>query len=88
MKVKRRRKWKIRELLSSLYADDAGVIFATRDKLVDGFKILYKHFARFGLLIHVGRQVEDNNTCEITWGKQKSCISHHLVVIMRMRIQT
>ena len=66
MKVDRHRKWYTRELLSSLYADDAGVIFATREKLVDGFKILYKHFARFGLLIHVGRQVEDTTTGEIT----------------------
>ena len=36
----------------------------------------YKHFARFGLLIHVGRQVEDNNTGEITWGKSKTEIMY------------
>ena len=44
VKVERHRNWYIRELLSSLYADDAGVIFATRKDLEDGFKILYKHY--------------------------------------------
>ena len=76
MNVERRRKWYIRELLSSLYADDAGVIFATRKDLEDGFKILYKHFARFGLLIHVARRIEDKNTGELIWGKSKTEIMY------------
>ena len=69
-------KWYYRELLSLLYADGAGVIFSSREELTRGFPILYKHFARFGLLIHVGRQVKDIKTGEITWGKSKTEIMY------------
>ncbi len=47
---------------------------SNRKDLEDGFKILYKHFVRFGLLIHVCRRVEDNNADVITWGKFKTKI--------------
>jgi hypothetical protein len=43
------------ELWSSLFADDCGLLFETRDDLVAGANYIFAHLKRFGLLMHVGR---------------------------------
>lgn len=50
-----RRGWKTFQLWCSLYADDAGIIFESREKLLEGTQLIYDHFKRFGLTMHVGR---------------------------------
>ena len=39
----------------SLFADDCGLLFASRKNLIDGTEQIYKHLAKFGLQMHVGR---------------------------------
>ena len=49
-------------LSNSLYADDAGLLFKSRNILTDMMRYTYKHFLRFGLLIHVGRDGSKSKT--------------------------
>ena len=42
-------------LSTYFYADDAGVLFESRNTMTRMMKYIYKRFLRFGLLIHVGR---------------------------------
>ena len=39
----------------SLFADDSGLLFVSRGNLIEGTKVIYKHLAKFGLLMHIGR---------------------------------
>ena len=43
------------ELDASLYADDAALLFETREDLVAGTNIIYDLLVRLGLMMHVGR---------------------------------
>lgn len=43
------------ELFYFLYVDDIGFLFLSYDELVRGSRILFAHFARFGLIMHIGR---------------------------------
>ena len=40
---------------SSLFADDCGLLFETRDDMVEGANYIFAHLKRFGLHMHVGR---------------------------------
>ena len=50
------------ELWSSLFADDCGLLFETRDDLVTGANYIFAHLKRFGLHMHVGRGVTKSKT--------------------------
>ncbi|MDE0908581.1 MAG: reverse transcriptase family protein [SAR324 cluster bacterium] len=56
------RGWDSFRLWCSLYADDAGIIFDTREKLQLGTERIYSHFKRFGLTMHVGRNGDASKT--------------------------
>jgi hypothetical protein len=43
------------DLFFFLYVDDGAMLFTSRKDLVTGIKAIYKHFARFGLQMHIGR---------------------------------
>jgi hypothetical protein len=43
------------EILQCLYVDDGAFIFATRASLTKGLNLIYKHFARLGLKMHIGQ---------------------------------
>jgi len=43
------------EVWSSLFADDCGLLFETRDDMVAGANYIFAHLRRFGLHMHVGR---------------------------------
>ena len=46
----------------SLYADDAGVLFESREELSEGLRHIHEHFHRFGLTMHVGRDGSKSKT--------------------------
>jgi len=48
------------ELWATLFADDLALMFETRDSVTDGLKYFQKHALRFGLAIHVGKIVGNN----------------------------
>ena len=39
----------------SLFADDCGLVFETREDLIKGANYLFHHLAKFGLQMHIGR---------------------------------
>ncbi len=43
------------EILQSLYVDDIGIPFGTRKDLQQGMELIFHHFTRFGLEMHIGR---------------------------------
>ena len=43
------------EIFQCLYVDDGAFIFGSRDDLARGLNLVYEHFARFGLEMHIGR---------------------------------
>ena len=43
------------EILQCLYVDDGAFPFGTREDLQRGMELIYHHFARFGLEMHIGR---------------------------------
>jgi hypothetical protein len=43
------------EILQCLYMDDGAFPFGTREDLQRGMELIYHHFARFGLEMHIGR---------------------------------
>jgi Reverse transcriptase (RNA-dependent DNA polymerase) len=47
------------ELNRSIFADDAAILFCSRDDIVIGSKHVCDHFAKFGLEVHLGSRSED-----------------------------
>ena len=45
-----------------LYVDDGAFPFISRDQLALGCEVIYDHFARFGLEMHIGRTVNGKTT--------------------------
>ena len=43
------------EILQCLYIDDGSFPFGTREDLKNGMELIYHHFGRFGLEMHIGR---------------------------------
>jgi hypothetical protein len=43
------------EILQCLYVDDGAFIFKSRDNMTRGLTLLYRHFGRLGLEMHIGR---------------------------------
>jgi hypothetical protein len=43
------------EIFQCLYVDDGAFPFDTRKSLLQGMNLVHKHFARFGLEMHIGR---------------------------------
>ena len=43
------------ELFNVLYIDDGAFPFEYRDQLVKGVQLIYDHFKRFGLDMHIGK---------------------------------
>jgi hypothetical protein len=41
-------------ILQCLYVDDGAIIFASRADLTRGLELVYKHFGRLGLEMHIG----------------------------------
>jgi hypothetical protein len=50
------------EILQCLYVDDIGIPFSTRKDLQQGMELIFHHFARFGLEIHIGRGTTTTKT--------------------------
>ena len=44
------------EMWKSLYVDDRAFLFTSRQELEKGGNIIYNHFLRFGLTIHIGKE--------------------------------
>ena len=42
-------------LFCVLYVDDGALTFEDRDQLTRGLNLIYQHFAKFGLKIHIGK---------------------------------
>jgi len=42
-------------ILQCLYIDDSAFSFGTREDLQQGMELIYRHFARFGMEMHIGR---------------------------------
>ncbi len=42
------------EILQCLYIDDGAFPFGTREDLQQGMELIYHHFTRFGLEMHIG----------------------------------
>jgi hypothetical protein len=43
------------EILQCLYVDNIGIPFGTQKDLQQGMKLIFHHFARFGLEMHIGQ---------------------------------
>ncbi len=50
------------EIFQCLYVDDGAFPFNTQDSLSKGMNLVFKHFARFGLEIHIGRNGGESKT--------------------------
>lgn len=50
------------QLFYILYVDDGAFAFENRTDATKGAAILYKHLARFGLIMHIGRQGKQSKT--------------------------
>ena len=50
------------ELDASLYADDAGMMFGTKEELTRATNIVFTPLKRMGLMMHVGRGVKASKT--------------------------
>jgi hypothetical protein len=50
------------EILQCLYIDDRAFIFTTCADLTKGLNLIYKHFARFGLEMHIGQEGSPSKT--------------------------
>jgi hypothetical protein len=50
------------EILQCLYVDDGAFPFGTREDLQHGMELIYHHFARFGLEMHIGRGSSESKT--------------------------
>jgi hypothetical protein len=46
----------------SLYADDGAFLFETRSDLEKGTKLIYEHFRKFGLQMHIGENGKESKT--------------------------
>jgi len=49
-------------ILQCLYVNDGACPFGTRDDLQRGVELIYHHFARFGLEMHIGRGTAESKT--------------------------
>ena len=49
-------------VLQCLYVDDGAFPFGTREDLQRGMELIYHHFARFGLEMHIGRGSSESKT--------------------------
>ena len=45
-----------------LYVDDGAFIFTNKTDMIKAAEIIYKHFARFGLIMHIGRDGKKSKT--------------------------
>jgi hypothetical protein len=50
------------EILQCLYVDDGAFPFGTRKYLQRGMELIFPHFARFGLEMHIGRGASESKT--------------------------
>jgi hypothetical protein len=50
------------EILQCLYVDDGAFSFGTREDLQRGMELIFPHFARFGLEMHIGRGASESKT--------------------------
>jgi hypothetical protein len=50
------------EILQSLNVDDGAFPFGTRDDLMKGMELIYHHFCRFGMKMHIGRGTSQSKT--------------------------
>ncbi len=50
------------EIFQCFYVDDGTFPFDTRDSLSKGMNLVFKHFARFGLEMHIGRNGGESKT--------------------------
>jgi hypothetical protein len=50
------------EILQCLYVDNGAFPFGTREDLQRGMELIFHHFARFGLEMHIGRGASESKT--------------------------
>jgi len=50
------------EILQCLCVDDGAFPFGTREDLQQGMELVYRHFARFGMEMHIGRGSSESKT--------------------------
>jgi hypothetical protein len=50
------------EILQCLYVDDSAFPFGSREDLKRGMEIIFRHFGRFGLEMHIGRGASPSKT--------------------------
>ena len=50
------------EIFQCLYVDDGAFPFETREDMIQGMNLIYHHFARFGLEMHIGRDGKESKT--------------------------
>jgi hypothetical protein len=50
------------KILQCLYVDDGAFPFGTREDLKKGMELVYHHFGRFGLEMHIGRGTSQSKT--------------------------
>ncbi len=50
------------EILQCLYVNDGAFIFKSREDMTRGLALLYRHFGRLGLEMHIGRRTTASKT--------------------------
>ncbi|KAL7552342.1 hypothetical protein ACHAWF_015574 [Thalassiosira exigua] len=50
------------EIIQCLYVDDGAFVFQSRNGIEKGANLIYDHFARFGLEMHIGDETTDSET--------------------------
>jgi hypothetical protein len=50
------------EILQCLYVDDGAFPFESREDLIRGMNLIFHHFGRFGLEMHIGRGASTSKT--------------------------
>jgi hypothetical protein len=59
------------DLFYFLYVDNGAMLFNTREELTEGTQLLFDHFARFELEMHIGNENKNRkrNACTFQWTK-------------------
>ena len=50
------------EILQCVYVNDGAFPFGTREDLINGMELIYQHFGRFGLDMHIGQGTSESKT--------------------------
>ena len=70
------------EILQCLYVDDGAFPFGSREDLKRGMELIFHHFGRFGLEMHIGRGTLTSKTECVFFPPPNSSKTHNVVTLL------